>query len=1130
MTDRSLGASPDRHEIERALRLFLREPGQVTEIRGLLAGKGVISGYFDDVSKAAEAAERISGAKGIYFVPSPVKPELLTRASNCMRSRRESKTTTSDVDMAKRSWLLIDLDPVRPSEVSASDVEHDAAIARARRVQELLACNYSFPAPILADSGNGAHLMYAVVLKNDEADGALTKNVLVALDHLFTDERVKVDLVTHNAARIWKLYGTVSRKGDDTPERPHRMAKLLEVPDEIKAVERPVLESLASIVPEPKAWRGSEGLGGVRDMEAWVRQWLRKHNAPVLHEEPQAIAGGKKLWKLSQCPWNAEHGQGDAWIVLHPNGVLGARCWHNGCAGKGWRELREHFEPGCYSRRSDDLPFISDPPTSEALEALEKSVSERPAELDRPETIELLAYVAATEPGRYEGLRVKLKKAGLRLRTIDQLINPKASRYRAALAPERRAEPAAAMSDSHNNYFAAEGGLYLRRIVHNAEVPVRLTNFVATIVTEVVEDDGENTRHLFEIEAQRGERRKLFTTTASTFPTMNWVAEQLGAQAIVFPGMSIKDHARAAIQILSTQVQRRIVYKHTGWRKVEGVGWAYVHADGAIGGMGIVKGIEVQLEGSLGLYALPPPPQGEELKVGVNKSLRFCDVAADAITFPMFASIFRAALGGTDFAIHLSGPTGVGKSELLACVQQHFGSKMSSRNLPASWSSTGNALEALAFHAKDALLAVDDFAPSGSTHDVQRYHREADRIFRAQGNRSGRARLRADASLQRTKRPRGMILSTGEDIPKGQSLRARSLILELGPRDTRWNVLSECQSDAAKGVFAGVLSAFLAWVAGRYEEIQEALPQEVARLRDEARASGTHKRTPEIVANLMYGVRLFLEFAALTGSIDGRKANQLTLRAWAGLGQAAMAQSKFQEAAEPTRRFLELLGAAIASGKAHVAAPDGDEPENSGAWGWRLQEFPGRYGENQRSCKAQGARVGWVSERDLYLEPEASYAIAQELARDQGDSLPVTPRTLHKRLNENGLLVSVDTHRQVLTVRRTVEGCRKDLLHLDAHLLAPPPGSSSEDSTQAAGEEADPLTEPGPQDSCPFARRATTMPDQDLGEVVGLVGSLATDHRSSEKKMGEGQPGDMPPLKQEELAAAGEGAMEEGRI
>ena len=64
-------------------------------------------------------------------------------------------------------------------------------------------------------------------------------------------------------------------------------------------------------------------------------------------------------------------------------------------------------------------------------------------------------------------------------------------------------------------------------------------------------------------------------------------------------------------------------------------------------------------------------------------------------------------------------------------------------------------VEGLAFVAKDALLVVDDFCPSGSTNDVQRYHKEADRLFRGQGNRAGRQRMRADASLRPAKPPRG---------------------------------------------------------------------------------------------------------------------------------------------------------------------------------------------------------------------------------------------------------------------------------------------------------------------------------------------------------------------------------------
>ena len=39
-----------------------------------------------------------------------------------------------------------------------------------------------------------------------------------------------------------------------------------------------------------------------------------------------------------------------------------------------------------------------------------------------------------------------------------------------------------------------------------------------------------------------------------------------------------------------------------------------------------------------------------------------------------------------------------------------------------------HALEGLAFVAKDVLMVIDDFAPCGSSYDIQRFHREADRI------------------------------------------------------------------------------------------------------------------------------------------------------------------------------------------------------------------------------------------------------------------------------------------------------------------------------------------------------------------------------------------------------------------
>ena len=140
--------------------------------------------------------------------------------------------------------------------------------------------------------------------------------------------------------------------------------------------------------------------------------------------------------------------------------------------------------------------------------------------------------------------------------------------------------------------------------------------------------------------------------------------------------------------------------------------------------------IRVHLPQALAKFRLPEPPEGPELVTAVRASLRMLEVAPEKVVFPLFAAIWRAPITTADFSLQIIGPTGAGKSELAALAQQHYGVGLDARNLPGSWSSTANALEAIAFLAKDALLVTDDFVPQGSRSDVDRAHREADRLLR----------------------------------------------------------------------------------------------------------------------------------------------------------------------------------------------------------------------------------------------------------------------------------------------------------------------------------------------------------------------------------------------------------------
>lgn len=580
-------------------------------------------------------------------------------------------------------------------------------------------------------------------------------------------------------------------------------------------------------------------------------------------------------------------------------------------------------------------------------------------------------------------------------------------------------------------YIGGAAGLVYLKPSRDGVTPVQLTNFNAHIKAEVIRDDGaEVTRH-FEIEASLGHRKSIFTVMSPQFNNMNWATEHLGASAVIYAGSTIKDHARVAIQLQSGTPEERRVYTHTGWRK-NGNEWLYLHGRGGIGKAGNVAGVKVDLSCPLDIFELPDPPDGKALDESIKASLGLLEVAPEHVSVPLLAALYRSVLGPSEFSVHVTGSSGAGKSELVAVLQQHFGSRFTAKRLPGSWGSTGNSLELLTFIAKDTLLAVDDFAPAGSQQDVQRMHRDADRLFRAQGNRSGRQRARPDGSLRPVKGPRGLVVSTGEDMPRTYSVRARIYIVDVAPQDVNWECLSAVQKLAADGSLAQAMSGYIRWLAGRYETVQHEMPRELVRLREQATTSGGHKRTPDIVANLAYGFSTFIAFAVESGAVTADQGNALQDRMWKALGKVSEAQCEHHATAEPAQRFIELLRTALVSGQAHVAFEEGGNPADYTSWGWR--ERVSFLNDDKRTSEIvpQGTLVGWTNGIDLYIEIGATYKAIQSIAAATGDTISIGTKTLTKRLHERGMLASTDEARGRLTVRKTLQGSRRDVLHLKA--------------------------------------------------------------------------------------------------
>ncbi len=345
----------DPQAMLKALRLF-SEPGQVVELRAPEAAlgyrTGTIFGFFDyeHLEDCAREAAKIQ-APGTYFTVNPVDPDLLARCCNRVKMAGKKDSATSDKDIVRRRLFYIDSDAIRKTGISATDAEKAASWDLAVEVADYLK-GQGWPDPVWVDSGNGYHLYYSIDLPAD--DGLLVDRVLKRLNYLHGDgnkenpanKRVKVDGTVCNAARITKLPGTVVRKGDSTPERPHRMAKLLSVPDTIQTVPASLLEALAPQETTGKTAPASTsnattGTGASYNVQAFID----RHSLDVTG--PKENPDGGKVWEFTDCPFRPGDGSSCA-IVQRSNGAVWCGCQHGSCpgsktTGNHWRELRAKY-------------------------------------------------------------------------------------------------------------------------------------------------------------------------------------------------------------------------------------------------------------------------------------------------------------------------------------------------------------------------------------------------------------------------------------------------------------------------------------------------------------------------------------------------------------------------------------------------------------------------------------------------------------------------------------------------------------------------------------------------------------------------------------------------------------------
>lgn len=563
---------------------------------------------------------------------------------------------------------------------------------------------------------------------------------------------------------------------------------------------------------------------------------------------------------------------------------------------------------------------------------------------------------------------------------------------------------------------------YRKPIVRKSEIVdwdfIKLCNFTARVTEETERDNGVEVFKTFAIEGRLDSRQKLprIEFPASQFAGLRWIVDQWGIRAIM-AGQSNKDRLREAIQVFSSDAAVRTVYTYTGWKYTK-EGWIYLHAGGAVGAKGSADSINVDLERPLNRYRLPDTPK--DVAAAIKCSLALLDIASYDVTVPLLSAVYLAPLCEIlhpDFGLWLYGATGSMKSTLAALFLSHYG-EFDRTNLPASWESTENALEKRLFTLKDALCVIDDFAPKSDSYAQAKMEKVAQRVVRAQGNLSGRSRMRADTSLRPDYPPRGLIISTGEDLPPGQSILARLLTVELDKPKIDMERLTAAQGNADRLPYA--MAGYLAMLSGEMEELKERLPILLQQMRQSTTLDSTHLRVPEIVAHLNLGLFLFLEFAKRAGGVSEDQTDQIFEEGQTAIMDQAKAHGRRIAEADPAEVFLSTLTSLLAQGAVGLSPKDGKS-------GWI----------------GSGDQIGWVDEEYVYLIPEAVRRAVARSLRDMGSHFPHSPRSLYPALLKRGALIPAPDEKSLTQVK--IQGKNRKVLKLHRTALEPADDESSGD-------------------------------------------------------------------------------------
>ena len=248
------------------------------------------------------------------------------------------------------------------------------------------------------------------------------------------------------------------------------------------------------------------------------------------------------------------------------------------------------------------------------------------------------------------------------------------------------------------------------------------------------------------------------------------------------------------------------------------------------------------------------------------------------------------------------------------------------------------------------------------------------------------------AATVREQAPRGLILSTGEQHPSGQSLLARVMLLQVEKGQVDLARLSAAQTSAAQLPHA--MTGYLTWLAPQMATLPEKLKATFVGSRARLTTGTAHLRIPEGLCHLWLGLHCGLEYAVDIGACTPTEGQALEAECWDAILAIGRLQEHLVVGGQPVRRFLNTLLTLLTQQQALLLPKYGYETD----------------------ANADDHLIGWQDDEWIYLLPEGAHRAVSRFCRETGELFSLTRDRLRRELIQDGLAVGDDDH-QTTTAR-----------------------------------------------------------------------------------------------------------------